>query len=53
MHTKGMEVTLLMDDTATKRPVTYSDCRLMVGVHKPAVTTTNVMSASAGTEVTL
>ena len=49
----GTDVALLMEETATTSPTTYSDCRLMVGVHRPGVTTTNVTSASAGTELTL
>ena len=44
---------LLMDDTTACSPDSYSDCRLMVGVHSPGVTTTNVRRVSAGTALTL
>ena len=52
-HTSGMDMMLLMDDTAAVAPSTYSDCRLIRGVHNPLVVTTKKMSESVCTEVTL
>ena len=52
-HESRMEAIPLIDDTAAVRPVTYSEESTRVGVHMLGVVSTNMMSASAGTELML
>ncbi len=52
-HESRIEAIPLIDDTAAVKPVTYSAESTIVGTHMLGVVSTNVMSASAGTELML